>query len=517
MGTRSILVVGLAVAQFAIGSALPSYNAFFPTSLQSCLSKTGAEIVYPTDQTYESLSKPQNSNYQASPEVIVVPASTEHVAATVKCVAVKKGNVTLSPRGGGHSYAAYSFSGQVVLDPSHMRRISIDDARRTATVQFGQTLGPLATALGKRGYALPHGTCPTVGVAGHSMGGGWGFPSRKWGWLVDRIVGLEFVDVNGNIKQLSPSSTGQDAELWWALRGAGSNNFGVVTAFTFSLEQAPANVVNYELYFGPESDCVQVLLQVQGLGQLPADSPDGLPLDLGIEVLLMGRDNNQGSACILQGQYLGKRSAYETAMNKILQKLAARGIKPVRSESKVKEFNSWVAALTDLMGPLEAPDAPLPYYAQSAIDNGAPAYDKNQVKLIFDGLRAARQTKGSEPDVSFDLLGPDAKTNLPTSSGDMAYIHRTSLFLVQIYSAYFPGFGDSAARQDAVNKVTRITSAVRMPRPGSEWHSYQNYIDPHLANFGREYYGGALERLKAIKAAADPDVVFDFPQGLSHV
>ncbi|OGM48961.1 hypothetical protein ABOM_003205 [Aspergillus bombycis] len=461
----------LAAAQFVTVSALASYNAFLPTSLQSCLSKTGAKIVYPTDQAYESLSKPQNSNYQAYPEVIVIPASTEHVAATVKCVAAEKGNVKLSPRGGGHSYAAYSFSGQVVLDPSRMKGISIDEAKRVVTVQFGQTL----------------------------------------------VVGLEFVDVSGKIKQLSPSSTGHDAELWWALRGAGSNNFGVVTAFTFSLEQAPTDVVNYELYFGPEPDCAQVLLQVQELGQLPADSSDGISLDLGIEVLLMGRDDNQNSACILQGQFLGKRSAYETAMNKILQRLAAQGIKPVRSESKIKAFHNWVAALTDLMGPLEASDAPLPYYAQSAMDSGTPGYDKNQVQRIFDGLRAARQTNGSEPDVSFDLLGPGAKTNLPTSSGDMAYIHRTSLFLVQIYSAYFPGFGDSAAHQDAVDKVTGITSAVRRPRPGSEWHSYQNYIDPHLANFGREYYGDALERLKAIKVAADPDVVFDFSQGLSHV
>ncbi|KAE8152340.1 FAD-binding domain-containing protein [Aspergillus avenaceus] len=516
MGTRSILGAILAAAQLPTLSALPAHDAL-PTTLQTCLGLTGAEIVYPNTQTYDSLSKPQNSNYQAHPQVIVIPGSTEEVAATVKCVSGENGNVKLSPRGGGHSYAAYSFSGEVVLDPGRMKGLSIDEGKKEVTVQFGQTLGPLATALGSKGYALPHGTCPTVGVAGHSMGGGWGFSSRKWGWLVDRIVGVEFVDVSGNIKHLSPSSTGHDAELWWGVRGAGSNNFGVVTAFTFSLEQAPTDVVNYELYFGPESDCVQVLLQVQELGQLPADSADGFPLELGIEVLLMGRDNKQNSACILQGQYLGKRFGYEASINKILHKLSAKGIKPIKSESKIKEFTSWVAALTDLMGPLEAADAPLPYYAQSAIDSGAPAYDQNQVKRIFDGLRAARRTKGSEPDVSFDLLGPDAKTNLPTSTGDMAYIHRKSLFLVQIYSAYFPGFGDPVARQDAVNRITGITSAVRQTKPGNEWHSYQNYIDPHLANFGREYYGDALERLKALKIASDPNVVFDFPQGLSHV
>lgn len=331
-------------------------------------------------------------------------------------------------------------------------------------------------------------------------------------------MALEFVDINGNIKRLSPSSTGLDAELWWALRGAGSNNFGVVTAFTFAMEKAPAATVNYELYFGSESGCAQVFMQVQELGLLPANDPNGLPPDLGIEVLLIGRDNNEDSACILQGQYLGKKSAYQTAIGKILRKilrrLAKKGIKPVQSESVVKAFSSWIAALSEIMD--RDTNEPIPYYAQSNIDSGSPRYKVSQVMLIFDGLRAARKVKGSEPDVSFDLLGPGAKTNLPALGGDMAYIHRNSLFFGEIYSAYFPGFGDLAARETAVNQITNITKAMRQSRPAGEWHSYQNYVDPLLEDFGREYYGDDLGRLKALKAVADPDVVFDFPQGLDH-
>ncbi|KAF9888635.1 hypothetical protein FE257_008393 [Aspergillus nanangensis] len=517
MMVKLIWNLSLALAHFSvIISGVLTADTGLPTTLRTCLQKTGAGVVYPGNENYTVLAEPQNSNYRPHPEVIVIPASTQQVSATVKCVAAQKGNVKLSPRGGGHSYAAYSFSGHVIIDSSQMKRISINGTRMETTVQFGQTLGPLATAIGKQGYALPHGTCPTVGVAGHSLGGGWGFPSRKWGWLVDRIVSLEFVDVDGNIKLLGPSSTGRDAELWWALRGAGSNNFGVVTAFTFSLEKAPTNIVNYELYFGSETDCAQVLLQVQGLGLLPVDHAESLPLELGVEVLLMGRDDEITSACILQGQYLGKKAAYQTAINKILQKLLLQGIKPVESESKVKVFTNWVKALADLMGPLEAVEDPLPYYAQSLVDNGSPDYGKDQVALMFKGLRAARQTKNSEPDVSFDLLGPGAKTNLPASTGDMAYIHRQGLFLVQIYSAYFPGFDPPAPHEDAVNRITTITNAIRQSKPDNDWHAYQNYIDPDLKDFGPEYYGNELGRLKLLKAAADPYMVFDFPQGLGH-
>lgn len=321
--------------------------------------------------------------------------------------------------------------------------------------------------------------------------------------------------MNGNIKQLSASSTGTDAELWWALRGAGSNNFGVVTAFTFAMERAPTATVNYELHFGPETDCTQVLLEVQAMGGLPATDPNGLPLDLGVEVLLMGRDSNQDSACYLQGQFLGKKSAYQTVMNKILNKLATKGIKPKTSESKVQEFSSWVEALTDLMGSLDTSDDYLPYYAQSLVDNGAPSYTQQQTTRVFDALRVARGIKRTENDVSFDLLGPGSKTNGQASTGDMAYIHRQGLFLVQIYSAYFPGSSDST-HADAVAKITAITDAIRQAKPASEWHSYQNYIDPYLQNFGPEYYGDALGRLKSLKTITDPHVIFDFPQGLGH-
>lgn len=328
-------------------------------------------------------------------------------------------------------------------------------------------------------------------------------------------MALQFIDVNGNIKRLSASSTGTDAELWWALRGAGSNNFGVVTAFTFALEKAPSATVNYELHFGPEADCIQVLLEVQAMGKLPATDPNGLPLDLGVEVLLMGRDSNEDSACYLQGQYLGKKSAYQQAINKLLNKLAAKGIKPRSSESKVSEFSSWVAALTDLMGPLDETDDYLPYYAQSLVDSGAPKYTQKQTNQVFDALRVARGIKKTENDVSFDLLGPGSKTNGAASTGDMAYIHRQALFLVQIYSAYFPGLTDST-RPDAVSKITAITSAIKQAGPASEWHSYQNYIDPHLEDFGPQYYGEGLERLKELKSVADPNAIFDYPQGLAH-
>jgi hypothetical protein len=333
---------------------------------------------------------------------------------------------------------------------------------------------------------------------------------------LNTVVSLEFVDVDGNVKLLNSGSTGHDAELWWAIRGAGANNFGIITSFTFVMEKAPTSTVNYEYHFTPDSECTQVLLEVQGLGKLPASDPSGLPVELGVEVLFIGHSDRDERACYLSGQYLGKKAAFLTVINKVLDKLAKRGIKPVKSETKITEFGNWVAALTDLMGPLDGPNEPLPYYAQSLMDDGAPNYTKSHLDRVFDAIQVAKSIENTENDVSFDLLGPGARTNGPSPNGDMSYIHRRSLFLIQIYSAYFPGYSDAAARADALDKITNITNAIKQAKPSGEWRSYQNYIDPDLENFGHEYYGTGLGRLKSLKSVADPNMIFDFPQGLGH-
>ncbi|KAA8645633.1 uncharacterized protein ATNIH1004_007052 [Aspergillus tanneri] len=399
-----------------------------------------------------------------------------------------------------------------------MRTITFDDTKQQATVQFGQTLGPLALVLGQRGYALPHGTCSGVGISGHSLGGGWGFTSRKWGWLLDHVVSVEFVDITGSIRTLGPMSTGEDAELWWALRGAGSNNFGIVTSFTYALEVAPPTVVNYGMRFATNKDCVHVLLALQELGGLDAnDDPNGFPPELGGQLIIMGRRVNDASVCQFTGQYLGSKYNYTTVIDRLLAKLSSRGVKPLEpEESYIREFHTWNLALTDLMGPLEASSVPLPYYAQSLLDNGRPNYTFDEADSIINALQTAIGIEGTSSHMSFDLNGPGSRTNLDPATGDMSFIHRRSLFLTQVYSVQFPGFENVTARAVALDKIRAVIDTMKQTSPDSDWHAYQNYIDPYLISFGRAYYGFNLDRLKLLKRALDPHTVLDFPQGLAH-
>ncbi|CAK46544.1 hypothetical protein AnigIFM63604_000166 [Aspergillus niger] len=504
-----------------ISTPATANHGVLPRSLESCLGATGVSVVYATDAGYSNLTVADNSNYHPHPQAVVIPNSTEQVAATVRCVAAEQGRVTLTTRGGGHGYAAYSLSGQVVIDSSQMTDIVLDESTQEVTVQMGQKLGPLALAMGRAGYALPHGTCPGVGVAGHSLGGGWGFTSREWGWLVDRLVSLELVDVTGRIRTISPKATNpnttstddtNDGDLWWALRGAGSNNFGIVTSFTYRMQPAPTAIVNYNIGFASQSDCVQVLLTLQEIGSHPATSSAGFPTSLGGELIIDGGYQPPKAYCSFTGQYLGDSAAYNETIQRLLSPLARQSIQPLTTTSSF--YTNWVSALTNLMGDLDSPSVPQPYYAKSLFDDGHPNYTSASISRIFSAIQPA----GPDAFISFDLNGPDAATTLPPddSVGPMAFNHRNNLFMSQIYAWDFPGFTNASARETAVDRLSDVADAVRQAAPKGGWQAYQNYIDPYLQNWAERYYGDALDRLKEIKKKWDPLNILDFPQGLGR-
>ena len=144
-----------------------------------------------------------------TPAVIVLPTTTQHVSDAVVCAG--KNNVKVQAKSGGHSYASFSSGGQsgsMVIDLENFHDISLD-ASYTAKVGGGVRLGNLALAIyntnnAKR--ALPHGTCPGVGIGGHATHGGYGYSSRAWGLSLDTITALDVTLANGTNVHATSSS-----------------------------------------------------------------------------------------------------------------------------------------------------------------------------------------------------------------------------------------------------------------------------------------------------------------------
>jgi len=133
-----------------------------------------------------------------------------------------------------------------MVDVRALRDVSYDPKQGTVTVGPGATLGEMYAALDKHSLALPGGTCASVGVGGLLLGGGEGVLRREYGMMIDRLLQAEIVLPNGTVLTTTAESLDPEVrELFWALRGAGGGQFGVVTSLVFK-PVSPGRRVNYK-------------------------------------------------------------------------------------------------------------------------------------------------------------------------------------------------------------------------------------------------------------------------------
>lgn len=201
-------------------------------------SPSTAAVVTPDDARYAELVVGYNQRWVGSPESIRLAASTEQVVDVVR-EAVAAGK-QLSIRSGGHCYADFVTSpdARILLDVSNLNQIHYDETRRAFCVGAGTQLGRIYETLYRTwGVCIPGGICLTVGIGGHTSGGGFGLLSRQHGSVVDHLEAVEVVvvDGDGDVSTVIASRDLADPhhDLWWAIAGGGGGTFGVVTRFWF--------------------------------------------------------------------------------------------------------------------------------------------------------------------------------------------------------------------------------------------------------------------------------------------
>jgi hypothetical protein len=183
-------------------------------------------------------------------------------------------HLPISVRGGGHDWAGRAFcDGGLVIDLSAMRNIVVDPARCVATVAGGATIEDLVAAATPHKLAAATGTVGSVGVAGLTLGGGYGPLSGRVGLAVDNLLAAEVVLADGRVTM---TDTENEPELYWAIRGGGGN-FGVVTSLTIKLHPVDRLLGGFVLY--PWSEAGSVLRR---FSKFVADAPDDLTVQSGV-------------------------------------------------------------------------------------------------------------------------------------------------------------------------------------------------------------------------------------------
>ena len=211
-------------------------------------------LVRPVDEAYDEARAVWNGMIDRRPLVIALCADVADVRAAVNFG--RDAGLPVAVRGGGHNIAGTGVCDDgLVIDLSQMNEVEVDADARVARVQGGALLGDVDKATQAFGLATPGGVVSTTGVAGLTLGGGFGWLSRLHGLAADNLLAVEIVTADG---ASITASADENTELFWAVRGGGAN-FGVVTSFTFRLHE-----VGPEVLFGPTvyrlDDAAEVLL-----------------------------------------------------------------------------------------------------------------------------------------------------------------------------------------------------------------------------------------------------------------
>jgi FAD/FMN-containing dehydrogenase len=198
-------------------------------ALQTFAVQMRGPVLTPQDAEYEEARLIWNGLIDRRPAII---AQCSGAADVVDAVNFARGHdLVVSVRGGGHNVAGNAVNdGGLVIDLSQMRGVHVDPSTQRVRVQGGATLGDVDRETQLFGLAVPAGVVSTTGVAGLTLHGGAGHLRRKHGLTIDNLVSVDIVTADGELRRASAT---ENADLFWAVRGAGSN-FGVVTSFAAS-------------------------------------------------------------------------------------------------------------------------------------------------------------------------------------------------------------------------------------------------------------------------------------------
>ena len=387
-------------------------------------------------------------------------------------------------RSGGHSYAGYStLSNGVVLDLRQLNSIQVNKRARTATVGAGAQLIDIYAGLAKAGATLPAGSCPSVGVSGVTLGGGFGLAGRHFGLTADNVVAVKIATADGRLRTISKTT---DSDLLWALKGGGGGNFGVVTEFTFNIYPLPSSAAYFNVQW-PWSSANEAIAAWQSWAPHTTDKATSI----------LHLNSGSNPSINANGQYLGSSSALHGLLAPLL---AVRGAQLNTAQMPYVSLQLLLAGCTGktvvachTVG--AAPGGTLPRNTFNAKSDyvSKPLSHAGRAAMI-----AAVEAPGSGA-LLCDSYGGAVNRVAPTAT---AFVHRQQLFCIQYY-----GNGATAAW---------IDQAWTKMRPHVSGQAYQNYIDKSLKGWQQAYYGQNLKRLQQTRKRVDPNHYFNFPQAIGR-
>ena len=426
-------------------------------------------VALPGHKLYEEGSRVWNRAVRRRPAIIAFCRQPEDVQAAVR--AARRHGLPLSVRGGGHDWAGRALSHDgLVIDLTGMRNVAVDPRARVATVAGGARAKDVAAAAGAHNLVAALGNCGTVGMAGLTLGGGYGPLSGSCGLAADNLLGAEIVLADGR-----RVTTGPDAEpdLFWALRGGGGN-FGVVTSMRVRLHPARDMLAGSVVYNWNEASAV-----LRRYAAFAATAPD----ELGVSVGAMSSPDGQPVIMVVP-LWNGERRVGARAMEDVRAfgaPLSAQ-VGPATYADLLAQFDAWVEAADGCHW--ETRTRSLPALTADAADAiiAAKARAASPYCLVFWHHFHGAATRMAPDGAAFGL--------------------RREHLMVEIVAGWNPDGDDGAAHRRWAKDLWRSLAPFALPG------GYANLLGPDDRDQTAAAYGGNGARLLALKRRFDPDEMF---------
>ncbi len=446
--------------------------SFFVKPLEQFKQAFRGDVFTSQDEGYNDARQIWNAMIDKHPAVIARCATVDDVSLAVR-FAVQQ-DLPIAIRSGGHNIAGSALCDDgLVIDLSQMKTAHVDPTTRRGSIQSGGTLGDFDVATQAHGLATPLGINSTTGIAGLTLGGGFGWLSREYGMTVDNLIGADVVTAEGEIIHTDASS---HPDLFWALRGGGGN-FGVVTRFEYQLHPVGPNVLAGLIVY-PLEQAPTVLPQYR-------DFILNAPNELTVWTILrkapplpfLDESVHGTNIVVLAFCYADDPSKGKP----LIEPLRAFGT-PVGEHVGVQPYVEWQQAFDPLLTP------------------GARNYWKsNNFTQLPDDLlgitvEAASTLPSDECEIFYAALGGATSEPAPDAT---AYAHRNTRFVMNVHARW-------QNPQDDDRCITWARNLFARTAPFSSGSVYLNFMTAEETNRTRNAYGPNYERLAKIKKKYDP-------------
>ena len=458
-------------------------KALEPTTIENLKASLRGQLLLPGDAGYDTSRTVWNAMIDRRPALVIRCAGVHDIKLAVDFA--RTHGLLTAIKGGGHNIAGSGVcDGGLLIDLSGMRSVRIDPAAKVAHVEPGAILGDFDAEAQAFGLATPLGINSTTGVAGLTLGAGFGWLSRKHGMTIDNLRAVDVVTADGRFLTANEK---ENADLFWALRG-GSGNFGVVTRFEFQLHPVGPDVLTglvvyplaqaasalkqfreYAKKLGEETNVWTVLRKAPPLPFLPAHVH-------GTEVIVFAMF------------HAGSPEAGKQALEPV-----RHFGKPVGEFMGVQPYCSWQKTFDPLLTP------------------GARNYWKSHnFADLSDGaievtLKYVSTLPSPHCEIFFGMIGGATTRPSPTA---MAYSHRNAMYVCNVHGRW-----ETAAEDKKCIDWAR--GFFRESAPHATGGVYVNFLTDDEADRIKAAYGPNYEKLVQIKKKYDPQNLFRMNQNIS--